>query len=917
MKVTILGGGNEVGASCLHVALNGTRLLFDAGMRMHDDDALPALSMIEELGGVDAIFVTHAHADHIGALPVAHQLCPDAPVYATPPTMELMRVMMQDAYRILEARSQIEHTLMPYTEAQVTSLLESVRPLPPRGTVQVGGVEVSSYRAGHILGAVMFGVSGGGERLLISGDISFRAGRTIPGVKVPYDFHPDVIVLESTYGNRVHVDRHLEEKRLAENVAEVVAGGGFALIPAFALGRSQEVLLVLQDHMEKGLIPRFPIYVDGLVTLVCRIYRGYPQYLKGPVAYRIRKNGDAFLQEGRVIAVENRKQREEVLQGPPGCIVASSGMLIGGASVWYAERLIQEEKHAIFITGYQDEESPGRKLLSLADGERETLDLNGTTYEVRCRVDKYGLSAHADAMEMVRFVEGLKPAHTLLVHGDDDARFQLSQRIDPRYDAVLVENGASYTFAPRASGKGVAGKRYRTDDARIDRDAWVGSIVLYRDDEETLQVGLCVGVHPKTRTLVCQPLGKQAVVKIPLSQVAESPGQWNRSVIELEERLAPVMKFNRPLLAALPWEKLTAGEHYTLDEACGVLGGEDLAEKLTVALALQAFPRDHVYEAQGKAHYVVDRDLLTQLANLDLPVHGSRMDPASAMEKVRDILEGHPRFFRCGVTGADAGGERLVIYFDFPDAVSPAEKSDLSARLLAETGWPVQFSDSVRQDQLVQVARTLFDGAAFTNPSIHLDRREVVLDMDEPPQWASVQKQFFQTTGFHLRLKHQGRKEPQREELASSPSGQVVEGESGREPMEINAAIREAKQWGEANGVHLYKVGVRRHPDGALMELHFISPQVAERYRSEMKQLADRVHMSVTYALHPKQNEILTIVKELLPPSWGVAKNPSIHADKGEVRVKIPATVQVSDSELSNIKQEVEKKTGYILVVEE
>lgn len=909
MKVTVLGGGDEIGASCLHVELNGTRLLFDAGMRMHGVESMPALSMIEELGGVDAVFVTHAHADHIGALPVAHLLCPGAPVYATPPTIELMHVMMQDTYRILEARSQTEHTLMPYTKAQMTSLLESLRPLPPRGAVRVKDVNVTSYRAGHILGAVMFGVLGGGERLLISGDISVRAGRTIPGVKVPYDFQPDVVVIESTYGNRVHVDRHLEEKRLAENVAEVVSGGGFALIPAFALGRSQEVLLVLQDYMEKGLIPRFPIYVDGLVTPVCRIYRGYPQYLKGPVAYRIREYGDAFLQEGRVIAVENRKQREQVLQGPPGCIVASSGMLIGGASVWYAERLIQDEKHAIFITGYQDEESPGRQLLSLADGEKNTLELNGATYDVHCRVDKYGLSAHADAMEMARFVEGLQPAHTLLVHGDEDARFQLSQRIDPRFEPVLTENGSSYTFYPRSSRKGVTGKRYRTDSGHIDRDAWMGSVVLFRNDEGKLRVGVCVGVHPKTRTLVCQPLEKQVVTRIALSQVVETLGQWNQSVIALQELLVPVITFNRPLLAALPWETLVPGTHYTLHEACQRLGAENIAEQLTVALALQSLPSGHVYESRGKTHYILDQDQIDQLAGLRLPVPGNRLDPATAMEKVRQYLEEHPRFVRCGVTAADKGGENIMIYFDFPDAVSAAEKSDLSARILSETGWNVQISDSVRQDQLVQVARTLLTGTALANPSIHLNRRKVILDIEEPPQWESVQKQFFQTTGFHLTLKNHSHRQENRSQA------HVDHAEPGREPMEINAAIHEAKQWAASQGVHLYKAGVRKHANGTQMELHFISPQVAERYRHAMKQLADRVGMSVTYARHPKQNEILTIVKELLPPAWGVTKNPSIHMEQGEIRVKLPEGVHVSASEQQIIQQEVEKKTGYTLVV--
>ena len=185
---------------------------------------------------------------------------------------------------------------------------------------------------------------------------------------MPRDIQPDVLIMESTYGNRTHSDRNTEENRLAKDVSEVIANGGFALIPAFALGRAQEILLILQDYMHKGLIPEFPIYVDGLVTPISKIYKQYPHFLKGQMAYRIKNNGDAFLTEGRCKAV-HPKEREEILRGKPGCIIASSGMLIGGADSWYAQKLVSNEKNAIFITGYQDEESPGKKLLNIADGE--------------------------------------------------------------------------------------------------------------------------------------------------------------------------------------------------------------------------------------------------------------------------------------------------------------------------------------------------------------------------------------------------------------------------------------------------------------------------------------------------------------------------------------------------------------------
>src|SRR5699024_10561440 len=331
MKVSVLGGGNEIGASCLHIEFEHTTILIDAGMRMHGDYLLPALGMLDDLSRPDVILVTHAHADHIVALPFIHSLYPDVPIYATPPTVDLMHIMMKDSYKILEGRCKETNTLPPYTEEQVRQLLQSMLLFPASGKLKIGDVSIKSYRAGHILGAVMFLIEGDGESLFVTGDLSFQAGRTIPGAQVPHGVDPDVLIMESTYGNRVHTDRHTEEKRLAENVAKVIENGGFALIPAFALGRAQEVLLILQDFMDKGLIPEFPIYVDGLVTPISRVYKNYPHYLKGPVSRRIRFHGDAFLTEGRCIAV-HPKERESVVQGKPACIVASSGMLIGGAS---------------------------------------------------------------------------------------------------------------------------------------------------------------------------------------------------------------------------------------------------------------------------------------------------------------------------------------------------------------------------------------------------------------------------------------------------------------------------------------------------------------------------------------------------------------------------------------------------------
>ncbi|RXZ79869.1 MBL fold metallo-hydrolase [Paenibacillaceae bacterium] len=916
MKITALGGGSEVGASCLHVELNGVRLLVDAGMRMHHHDPMPAVGMLEELGGIDAIVVTHAHADHIGALPFVQAMYPEAPIYATFPTIDLMRIMMKDSYRILEARCRLEQRLPPYTEEQMQQMLGKVLAFPSSGQLNIKGVEISLYRAGHILGAVMFGMVGGGERLLLTGDLSFRAGRTIPGAKVPYDFRPDVVVMESTYGNRAHVDRSMEEKRLAEHVAEVVAAGGFALVPAFALGRSQEILLILQDYMDKGLIPSFPIYVDGMVTPICRIYRSYPQYLKGPVAHRIRQNHDVFLTEGRCIAVRDVQHREQLLQGKPGAIVASSGMLIGGASQWYAERLIENSSNAIFITGYQDEESPGRKLLALAEGKEQTLELNGVIHQVACRVDKYALSAHADAMEMTRFIEQLAPAHTLLVHGDDDARSQLAQRLDHRFGPVLVDNGETYTFEPRASGKGSKGKKYRYGQAETGLEGWIGQVLLVRqtDGERLIYPVICTGVFGKTRTLNCQDLRKQRMVKIIVSEVVETLGMWAGSIQELEEILLGISKFSRPELERMNWGLLQDGHQYDLGEVCERLGAEDIGQRFAVALALLALPDrliSRVSNTDGSAlpRYGIDDAALNALQTLQLGIQGLHMDMATALDTARELLQDHARFLRCGgEVNAGTVQPEIVLYFDFPDAVEPTERSEIAAVLERKTGWKVKFSPSVRQDLLVDVARALIGQNLNGNPSIMREKRQLVLDIRPSSDWDAVQRQFREMTGYTLQSKQAGDANAVIAAPAAVPCG-------GQQPMEANRAQQEVKLWAREIAATIYKAGMRTENGSIRMELHFISPQLAGRYTEEMKLLANRIGMPVSYTPNPKQNEIIAIAKELVPASWGVVKTPSIHMDLGVVRIKPGEGAAIDSIELAAIAEKLRILTGYELTI--
>lgn len=468
MEITFLGGAEEIGASCAILDLEGFRLLIDGGQRLgaSPGQVFPDFSHLEKGPPVSAVLLTHAHADHIGSLPALESILPaECPIYATEPTFAISKVMLEDTIRIIQQHRQGDGELPMFASASVKGALgrfQTVRwgkAIHPAGT----SLWATWFPAGHILGAAMIEIRGANESVLFSGDISVTDQLSVPGVFVPA-IRPTVLVLESTYGNRLHAHRPAQEQRIVERVAAAHAAGGSVLFPTFAVGRAQEILLILGRAMRDGSMPRIPVYADGLVRAVSKVYARFADDL-APACRQLWEHGldPIFPEDLPIRPVKNNDERESVAVGEPCVVVSSSGMLQGGASQFYARHWVGDERNLILVTGYQDEESPGQALLNLVaqpSDQPRYFKLGGVRTEIRCHIESCQLSAHADTGELVSVAAKLKPTLILPVHGDGGAREGLARGLAATSKArvLLPMNGETYAISPEGTALGGRGQ---------------------------------------------------------------------------------------------------------------------------------------------------------------------------------------------------------------------------------------------------------------------------------------------------------------------------------------------------------------------------------------------------------------------------------------------------------------------------
>lgn len=386
MKCQFLGGSDEVGNLAMVLELEDMRFLFDYGMSPGKPPTFPLPPP-----PIDLTFLTHSHLDHCGMIP---WLCSqsDHRIIATEPTAVVSNLLQKDTVKI----AQMDGYSIPFTSADVKEAEHSYVPVEPGKMRDLGeNYSVRFHSAGHIPGSLMFELVGE-KRLLFTGDLNVVDTRLVRGTKpVPCD----MLFMEGTYAGREHENRQQIERAFLEKIEEVVNRGGTVIIPAFAVARSQELLLVLKNV-------GYDVWFDGMGKKISKLYLKYPKYL--------RSVDDLKKAFKKVNVVHSEHGRKMAMKGP--VIITSSGMMDGGPVLSYMNKLKNDRKSAVLLTGYQVEGTNSRLLI-----EKGRLNFYGVVEKVDCEVQYYDFSAHAGHSELVEFAKQCKPEKIILFHSADRA----------------------------------------------------------------------------------------------------------------------------------------------------------------------------------------------------------------------------------------------------------------------------------------------------------------------------------------------------------------------------------------------------------------------------------------------------------------------------------------------------------------
>ncbi len=383
MKFNFLGGADIVGRMAMTMEGDGKTMLVEYGISPTKPPEYP----LPVPGKIDHAFLTHSHLDHCGMIPAVcgKQNCE---LFTTPLTAEIAELMMFDSLKIAKA----EGYPQPYTQRDIETTMKHVVPITFEDTIELGNIDVTFRSAGHVPGATMFEFQGDNSTIY-SGDIHTEDQKLVLGAR-PRDCKN--LFIEGTYGGRNHPPKEETINAFIAKIDEVIDRGGRVIIPCFAVGRTQEIMLLLKNL-------GYEMWVDGMGRSVTNLFLEYPEYIRNSKSLKAAKR--TFNE------VRNSSMRKKAVQGQ--IIVTTGGMLDGGPVLTYLKTLKDDPKNAILLVGYQAEDTNGRMLM-----EKGCIDLDGEIVNVACEVQKFDFSAHAGHDQIVEFIKACDPENVIIMHSE-------------------------------------------------------------------------------------------------------------------------------------------------------------------------------------------------------------------------------------------------------------------------------------------------------------------------------------------------------------------------------------------------------------------------------------------------------------------------------------------------------------------
>jgi hypothetical protein len=434
IRITALGGGRQVGRSCFLLQTPISKVLIDCGIDVSSSgkDKYPYLEAPElDISTLDAVVLSHAHLDHSGLIPYLYKMGYKGPVYMTAPTRDISALMALDfigvaykqaaapLFKSTDIRSMVKHSIsLNYQE--VTDITPDIR--------------ITMYNAGHTLGSAMihFNIGNGLHNYVYSGDMKFGKTRALEAATT-YFPRLETLQLEATYGGKDnnYPARKESEEELLTFINEVVKNGGKVLLPELGTGHAQEKMLILEDAMRNGKLPKVPIYIDGMIWDINAIHTAYPDFLSNALRANIFADNNPFTSE-IFSQVGSPHERKNVIEGGPCIILATSGMLVGGASVEYLREFADSPNNGLCLSCYQPAGGLGRQI---KEGLKEAkFEVNGKTEIVPIRLKVIsidGFSGHSSRNELMAFINTItpKPRKVIINHGEQSKCLDLASSI--------------------------------------------------------------------------------------------------------------------------------------------------------------------------------------------------------------------------------------------------------------------------------------------------------------------------------------------------------------------------------------------------------------------------------------------------------------------------------------------------------